>query len=224
MDKETLLPGVTLMRTSDALIIHSTSPLRVLSSAVMGGGLKKVHYIINRHVHKHYDHPHPDEDMKRFAGEMGITQSCVGLMTAVRLHRARVLTMQMDDVTVVVLGTVGLGNPVATGITPPVKQRPGTINLIALTNAHLSPAAMVNAVITITEAKTAVLHQFGIRTPTGEPATGTSTDAVVVACMETTGNTFAYAGPITTPGWLMARAVRTLLQRHLEQFPPEDAS
>ena len=46
----------------------------------------------------------------------------------------------------------------------------------------LTPAAMVNAVITATEAKTMTLAEWDVRTPEGEPASGTSTDTVVVAC------------------------------------------
>jgi adenosylcobinamide amidohydrolase len=40
---------------------------------------------------------------------------------------------------------------------------------------------MVNAVITATEAKSMTLVEWDVRTPDGDPASGASTDAVVVA-------------------------------------------
>jgi adenosylcobinamide amidohydrolase len=56
------------------------------------------------------------------------------------------------------------------------------------------------------------LAAWDVRTPQGEPATGTSTDAVVVACTGR-GEQLRYAGPATPAGWLAARAVRTAMDR-----------
>ncbi len=53
---------------------------------------------------------------------------------------------------------------------------------------------MVNAVITATEAKTGVLMALNARTKEGDPATGTSTDAIVIACTGR-GTPVPYAGP-----------------------------
>ncbi len=50
--------------------------------------------------------------------------------------------------------------------------------MILLIDACLTPAAMVNAVITATEVKTQVLMAHGVRTPEGYAATGTSTDTL----------------------------------------------
>jgi len=58
----------------------------------------------------------------------------------------------------------------------------GTINIICLTTAVLTPAAMIEAVITATEAKSAALQNLGIKSPASQtPATGTGTDAIAVA-------------------------------------------
>ena len=54
--------------------------------------------------------------------------------------------------------------------------------MILLVDGALTPAAMVNAVITATEAKTMTLAEWDVKTPEGEAASGTSTDTVVVAC------------------------------------------
>ncbi|MCU6434651.1 adenosylcobinamide amidohydrolase [Undibacterium sp. Jales W-56] len=111
--------------------------------------------------------------------------------------------------------TAGVGNATCAGITRPWHaSKPGTINIILLLDTKLTRAAMVNAIITATEAKCAVLYAMDIRTPDGELATGTSTDTVTVA---TTGHgtTQSYAGPATLLGWLIAKAVRQAVEQSL---------
>ncbi len=209
-----LLPGITLHHLPDLLLLRSEAPLHTLSSAVVGGGFARVHYILNRHVHKHYTHPDPAADLRAFASEAGIGEPFVGMMTAAFLDQAHLVRLQHGDVTLVGIGTVGLSNPTAAGLTLPAPTGPGTINLILLVDAHLTPAAMVNAVITATEAKCAALVAGGVRSPAGHPASGTSTDAVVIACTGR-GPAMPYAGPVTGVGWLIGRAVREIVQRHL---------
>jgi adenosylcobinamide amidohydrolase len=59
--------------------------------------------------------------------------------------------------------------------------KPGTINIIILTTATFTPAALVETVMVVTEAKTAALQDLRILSPvTGKPATGTGTDAIAV--------------------------------------------
>ena len=48
--------------------------------------------------------------------------------------------------------------------------------MILLVDGALTPAAMVNAVITATEAKTMTLAEWDVKTPEGDAASGTSTD------------------------------------------------
>jgi adenosylcobinamide hydrolase len=81
-----------------------------------------------------------------------------------------------------------------------------------LIDAHLTPAAMVNAVITATEAKTNILLEQSVSTPEGHPATGTSTDAIVIACTGR-GKPLPYAGPATLIGSLIGRTVRQTLSQ-----------
>ncbi len=69
---------------------------------------------------------------------------------------------------------------------------------------------MVNAVIITTEVKTHLLLERGVRIPGGHVATGTSTDAVVVACTGR-GDSLPYAGPATRVGWLIGQSVRQAL-------------
>jgi iron complex transport system ATP-binding protein len=69
---------------------------------------------------------------------------------------------------------------------------------------------MVNAVISATEVKTQLVLERGLRTPEGHPASGTSSDAVVIACTQR-GDAFSYAGPATRVGWLIGRSLRLAL-------------
>lgn len=203
-------PGMTATLSAEALVLCSQQPLHMLSSAVVGGGFWRARYIVNRHVHKDYCHPHPTADLQAFARSHGIAETFVGLMTAVPMHKTRTITLRDAALTVTVVVTAGLSNPAAPGLSPPAVAPPSTINMILLLDAHLAPAALVNAIMTATEVKTQMLLERGLQTPDGYPATGTSTDAVVVACTEY-GEVLPYAGPVTTVGWLIGRGVRTVL-------------
>lgn len=202
-------PGVTVERHPHLLVVNSGQPLHVLSSAVVGGGFTEATIIINRFVDKNYNCDDPASDLRQVAASHGIT-SFVGMLTAVRLDQARTATCRRDNLTVCAIVTAGVSNATAAGVSAPFVGRAGTINTILLVDAALSKPAMVNAVTTATEAKTAVLGEQGVETADGLPATGTSTDAIVLACTGR-GRELNYAGPATTVGYLLARAVRQVL-------------
>ena len=198
----------------DALVLRSQRTLRTLSSAVVGGGFGSARTILNRHVHKDYDIRDPRTEMVAFARRHGIDGRFVGLMTAVFLDNARAATCTRAGITVATVATVGLGNRLAAGLSDPAILRAGTINLIVLVDGHLTPAAMVNATVTVTEAKSQVLSSHGVRTEEGYAATGTSTDALVVACTGR-GSALPYAGPATDVGWSIARTAREAMMARL---------
>jgi len=146
-------------------------------------------------------------------------------MTAAYTEYARCAVESLDEVTVAAVVSIGLSNTSCAGVTPPIAAGPaggaaapgpGTINVILLVDAALTSAAMVNAVITATEAKAMTLAEWDVRTPDGDPASGTSTDTVVVACTGR-GEELRYAGPATPVGWLAARAVRAAMTRICEE-------
>jgi iron complex transport system ATP-binding protein len=212
-------PGVTASLTPEALVLRSQSPLQTLASAVVGGGVEQTRCLINHHVDKHYHHADPAGDLRNFAQRQGIAEPFVGLMTAVDLQKARAVTLREGELIVSALITAGVkSNPTAAGLSYPAMLKPGTINLILLLAARLTPAAMVNAVITATEAKTHVLLARGLRTPEGFPVTGTSTDSIVIACTGQ-GDLLPYAGPATQIGWLIGRSVRQGLTEALDINP-----
>src|SRR5215510_14276616 len=207
-------PDVVLTRTAEVLVVHSQQPLTVLSSAIVGGGVVRVRYLLNRHVHHDYNCLDPVADLIAFARSQDISEAFVGQMTAVSLQKARAIRLRAETITVAAVVTAGLSNATIPGLSAPVTPGPGTINMILLIDACLTPAAMVNAVITATEVKTQVLMARGVRTPEGYAATGTSTDAIAVASTGR-GTPLAYAGPVTPVGWLLGRCVRTALEEAL---------
>jgi len=209
---DTTIPGIAVVFDEKAVRVSSQRPLTMLSSAVIGGGLCSARDIVNMHVDKDYDGGSPENDLATFAGSCGIGGAFVGLMTAAATEHACVEAESRDGVTVAAVVSVGLSNTSNAGITPPLAAAPGTINAILLIDASLSPSAMVNAVITATEAKTMTLAEWDVRTPQGDPASGTSTDSVVVACTQR-GTGLSYAGPATTVGWLVARTTRAAITR-----------
>src|SRR5512145_65196 len=109
-------PGVVLTRTAEVLVVHSQQPLTVLSSAVVGGGMVCVRYLLNRHVHRDYHCLDPAADLVAFARSQGISEAFVGQMTAVSLQKARVITLRTETLTVTAMVTAGLSNATTPGL------------------------------------------------------------------------------------------------------------
>jgi adenosylcobinamide amidohydrolase len=202
-----VIDGVTVGVSPEAVWVRSGAPLRVVTSAPVGGDLALTRHIVNMRVPGGYRGLRPADDLRRFARRLGIGEPFVGLMTAARTEDAAAATERDAAVTVTAVVTVGLGHPISAGAASPTAWRPSTINTIVLVDGRLGPAAAVNGVITATEAKVAALADGKVVTPDGEPATGTVTDAVVVAWTDR-GALLEYLGPVSPGGWLVARAVR----------------
>lgn len=176
-------------------------PVRCLSTAVLGGGITYAHSVVNLHVDKDYSGMDPAGDIRWAARQAGLPGPYVGLMTAVMLQRA----IYRCEEGIHLLATAGVRNATTAGLTPPWEGGPGTINLIAFLESGASDGALAGALITMTEAKVRALAHLGISCPaTGAPATGTSTDAIAVACLE--GATqLPFLGPLTPAGHRLAR-------------------
>jgi adenosylcobinamide hydrolase len=226
---EQALPGVTVTIGRLAVRVSSERPLCVLGSAVVGGGFGSAREIINVHVDDKYGGERPEEDLAAAAAGLGIAQPFVALMTAASTEFARCAVESLGDLSVAAVVSMGLSNTSSAGVTPPIDGPAdgaaapglGTINVILLVDGALTPAAMVNAVITATEAKTMTLVAWDVMAPDGAAASGTSTDSVVVACTGR-GQQLSYAGPATPVGWLAARVVRAAMTRICEEKVARD--
>jgi adenosylcobinamide amidohydrolase len=215
------------------LVIDLETPRRVLSSAPRRGGFVVARSIINHQVANNplRDTVDPGglrrrwRDPARYLGMVAESVSaprpCVGLMTAVLMRRLIVLREQADQsggLWVEGFFTVGVTNAVRAGEAvagEDATPRPGTINMILLTNAALTASAMVTVVQVATESKTAVLLAQGVKSWTGQPgATGTGTDAVVVASGD--GPRTTYGGTHTEIGGAVGRLVERGVRQGLQ--------
>ena len=203
-----MIDGLRVVIGPQALVVTSASPLQALSSAVFRGGLVTARSIVNVHVDGH-DGVDPEAALAAYLRDAGLPAPCVGLLTGARTECATVGEESAWGYHAVAAVTVGLGNRIAAGASPVARWSPSTINTIVVVDAAPEPAALVNAVITVTEVKALALRAAGLATADG-PASGTSTDAVVIAATGR-GRAGRFAGPVSELGWVIARAARQAL-------------
>ncbi|HEV8439847.1 MAG TPA: adenosylcobinamide amidohydrolase [Methylomirabilota bacterium] len=204
------IQGVGVEIDAEAVVITSDIPLRVLSSAVLHGGLGEARAIVNLRVPRNHPCDDPPAMLGDFARRRRLPQPYVGLLTGARTELAATAVATAHGICALAVTTVGLSNRFASGRDPMAVCAPSTINTIVVVDADPSPAALVNAVITITEAKVLALHQAGIRGPDGGAVSGTSTDAVVIAATGR-GRRTPFGGPASELGWTIASAVSRAL-------------
>ncbi len=210
MEHETLFEGIVLARSVDALAVRAEDPLQVLSSAVLGGGRRSARTILSLRVPRSYDCRSPERDLRAFARKARLAAPLVGLMTAAPMESARVLAAEQDGVAVRAVVTVGIDNASRAG-EPTALPGPGTINAIFVWAARLHETAAIELVAIASEAKASALAEAGVRTASGALATGTSTDAIVIAWIARGRPRVRYAGAATPAGALVGRLMREAL-------------
>ncbi|MGW0366732.1 adenosylcobinamide amidohydrolase [Streptomyces sp. NPDC002990] len=175
---------------------------RMISSAVLGGGLAERSWVLNAQVSHGYRRTDPARHLAELARTAGAEGSGVGLMTAadVRAH-AHAHDGGAEAVATAGVSVRGWAASAAEGAAAPAG--PGTINIIAVLPVALTDAALVNAVATATEAKVQALLDAGY------DCSGTPTDAVCVAARTPRSGEelHAFAGPRSLWGARLARAV-----------------
>jgi len=197
------------------LVWRFVEPMSMVSSAPLGGGLGRREWVINVQVPHSYARLDPEAHLAQLASARGLTGQGVGMLTAVDLRRLR----REEDGGARVDVSVGITFPTwaaapdepvdSSGLDDPSTDSfrrhragtaPGTINIVGIVPEHLSPAALVNAVMSVTEAKAQALWDAGV------PATGTASDAVCIVCPED-GAAHPFGGPRSQWGARLARAV-----------------
>lgn len=180
---------------------------RMVSSGMLGGGIGPAGWVLNAQVPGDYSRMDPVAHLKELAARFGLDGPGVGLLTAAEVRAFR----QGADGGVHAAATVGLRVPTWAAspegrpdpvLAPAVPERfrPGTINIVVEVPAALDDAALVNAVLTATEAKTQALLEAGY------DCSGTASDAVCVAAAPH-GRPEPFAGPRSVWGSRIARAV-----------------
>jgi len=217
-----VIDGIETTVDREAVVVTAREPLAVLSSAVVRGGFASARAIVNLHVPKNLRQEDSDALLPAFVDRRRIPGPWVGLLTAAWTERAQVAGECLNGVTALAIVTVGLSNRVAAGTTPIAVWAPSTINAIIVVDAAPDPAALVNTVMTVTEVKTSLLAAADLRCADGHVASGTSTDAIVVAATGR-GPRQRFGGPISDLGWVVGRASRAALgagiRRWIEEHP-----
>ncbi|GIQ67732.1 ATP-binding cassette domain-containing protein [Xylanibacillus composti] len=195
-------------------------PLRTISNGVNGEGLQWIRHFCNFHVDKHYSCKDPLADIRHWMEELDIPfEQAVGMMTAVHLKHMAVVEDEAGPYQVMAVVTAGAGNAVdiSSDLAPEPFIIPGTINTMVFADAHLTDGALVNAALTVTEAKVKALHDMNVRDPRSQSmATGTSTDSLLIAATQL-GEPTPYAGSGTVIGKLLGRAVYRATRMALEK-------
>lgn len=195
------------------------APVLAVSSAPVGGGIGEVGWVVNAGVADGYARIDIEAHLAELAAVAGCGGRGVGMLTAARVQQWRAAS---DD-GVTVAATVGVSWPTwaadvdgaftdhraVRGPTVAGVNGPGTINVVAQLPVRLSDGALVNAVMTVTEAKTQALSDGGV------PGTGTATDAVCVLC-PVPGPVEPFGGPRSVWGARLARATYAAVRAGLE--------
>ncbi len=175
-------------------------PLSAVSSGPLGGGLGRRGWVINAQVPHAYARFDPEVHLAELASARGFQGPGVGMLTAVDLRTVR----KEEDGGAEVHVSVGVTLPTWAAAHDDPCDEPraptGTINVVGVVPERLSHAAMVNAVMSVTEAKSQGLWDAGVR------ATGTASDAVCLVCLDD-GPEHAFGGPRSPWGARLARAV-----------------
>jgi adenosylcobinamide hydrolase len=212
---------------SNKLVILSERPLDVLSSAVLNGGFTKANAIISIHVPEDYDeeiHKNPENLLKRTVVKLDLDpEKVVGMMTAADLRKVAVFNQRNQDTTLTAFVTAGVGWSATAGETTVSKRdspnikKVGTINIILLIDGNLTESCMVDAVKTATEAKTVAMRELDVRSRfSGDLASGTVTDTVVVACTKR-GKPVKFAGTATVLGEMIGKAVKESVKKAIQK-------
>ncbi|WP_405158767.1 adenosylcobinamide amidohydrolase [Paenibacillus sp. FSL H8-0283] len=240
-------PGLNISAHERHIKAQSPRSAQALSSAVYGGGMLELDRIFNIYVDRHYRCDDPPRDIEQALNEWHEPRDqCAGLLTAVRLEHTSIQEYTSDEFGLLCCTTAGVSNaaragsertvfdtagnktmssgrersaPSARNLTMP-SYVPGTINIMLWLNGRMTTGAMVNAVQTAVEAKAAALADAGVLdSENGLPATGTTTDAIVIAvgqAVEEPQPMITYAGTATTAGAAIGRLVYDTVTESLQ--------
>lgn len=193
------------------LVWRFAEPRLCISSAPLGGGLGLRSWVMNAQVPSDYARDDVADHLTEIADAHGCTGRGVAMCTAAAVERVR----EERDGDAVARATVGIRYPTwaADAEAAFTSWHAGTINVFVDLDRRLSDAALVNAVVTVTEAKAQALIEAGI------PGTGTASDAVCIAC-PAEGPAETFGGPRSAVGSSLARAVHAAVTLGIGRATP----
>ena len=207
-----------LKQTPEHIFVGFSTEHSVLSSAVFNGGACAASNILIMKVAENFEDTkqifkNPEITLAGYCRKLHLSGTTVGMMTSASMDSFRLVSRSSQGVEITAMVTAGISNARCAGDRADWRKfeiyanPSGTINIIILTNARMSPAAMVESVMLATEAKTVAMRKLGVKSPvSGTIATGTGTDAIAVA----NGfgpETIRYCGKHVLFGEMLASAV-----------------
>jgi adenosylcobinamide amidohydrolase len=217
--KQNPLPNTNAKITikDNIVAIISDTPLVTLSSGIYNGGYKKVNAILNVSVPDNYNDKHLHDDPLNIVYDaqknLQITGDYIAMITAAKIENLSMTTRTIGDITITAVATAGWRHGESSGEDIENSHYThGTINIIVFLNANPTDSCLVSLFLTATEAKTAAMLDYDIRSRyTGDAATGTITDSLSVA-VTGQGTKVELGGPASTVGQLVASAVRQVVK------------
>jgi iron complex transport system ATP-binding protein len=222
-----------LVLEDNVLAVLSDIDLSTVSSAIFNGGFKKVKAILNVQTPEECSdrqlHASPQKFVADSAKKLGLSENFVGMITAAAVAKFALTSKKDGDLAVNVTATAvdPEGNTCdhaeTAGEAITVEEIAGTINIMVVIDGNPTESCLVSTVLTATEAKTAALWELGIRSRySGDVATGTITDAIVVA-KTNRGAPIIYGGPASKLGQLVGyctrKAVKEAIMKANEYSP-----
>jgi adenosylcobinamide amidohydrolase len=224
MEQFNLAGGTKLIVRDNVLAVIRDNALMTVSSAVFNGGFKQAKAVLNVGVPEGYNdrslHLDPLELITSSAAKLGLTKDYLAMLTAANIKNYSLVSKQMADFSVSVAVTAGCSHGESSGEEMNVQEITGTINIIVLIDANPTESCMVASLITATEAKSATLRDFDVRSLyTGDSATGSITDSVAVAstCQ---GKRIGYGGPASRLGKVVGYCTRKAVSEALIRQEP----
>ncbi|WP_439136075.1 adenosylcobinamide amidohydrolase [Pseudomaricurvus sp.] len=202
---------IELVNHRDYLVLMPPAMCRVLSSAVLNGGLREAASFLNWKVDENPPSPclPAEEALNLKAAELKLPQPTTAMMTAASMSSLGHCFESRAGLTAECWVTSGLSNVRRVGDIADEEPSPGTINIWLYVNQSLTDAAMVEALMMLTESKVTAVRDAGIFSPlSGLPASGTGTDSHAVFCPDS-DSTQAFCGKHTLLGEMIGRVVTT---------------
>ncbi|MCL2690647.1 MAG: adenosylcobinamide amidohydrolase [Candidatus Bathyarchaeota archaeon] len=214
-----LIPGSSakIVTKDNIVAIISDTPLTTISSGIYNGGYKKVNAILNVSVPDDYNDKHLHDDPMNLVYDaqknLQITNNYIAMLTAAKIQNLSMATRQIGDITITAIATAGWRHGESAGETIESNHYThGTINIIVILNANPTDSCLVSLFLTATEAKTAAMNDYDIRSRySGDVATGTITDSLSVA-VTGQGEKVELGGPASNVGQLVASVVRQVVK------------
>jgi len=207
-----------LVLKDNVLAVLSDIDLSTVSSAIYNGGFKKVKAILNVQAPEELSdrqlHANPQKFIIDSAKKLGLSENFVGMVTAAAVEKFALASKKDGDLAVSVIATAvdpegnTCSHAESAGEIIEVQEMEGTINIMVVIDGNPIESCLVSTVITATEAKTAALKELDIRSRySGDVATGTITDAIIVA-KTNRGAPIVYGGPASKLGQLVGYCTR----------------